>query len=318
MLENNPLTASSRVPGTWRSMLVLFGFILIGMSVGNIIAILILIQYLSVNGEPASLNIITNLVQSPDSVTNGWYGLMILQGMAHIFTYLLPPLLYWYYIERKTARSFEMQPTVPPVVWGTVLLLVLAFMPFNSLIIEWNSGMSLPDFLTGVEEWMRNKEDQLARLTKYLTTFQSFSQFVVAMVVIAVIPAIGEEVLFRGVRQRKLAEEWADIHVGIWVAAAIFSAIHVQFYGFFPRMLLGALFGYLYYWTGSLKVAIFGHFVNNGFMVLMIYLYNRKLIDINIEDSSSVPVGAALVSLVVSVALLVSIRREREKRLTQQ
>lgn len=318
MLENNPIPVRSRVPGTWRSMLVLFGFILLGMSVGNIIAILILIQYLSVNGELASLDIINTLVKNPESVPNGWYALMLLQGIAHVFTYLVPPLLFWYYMERKTIRSFEIQSVSQPLVWGSVLLLVLAFMPFNSLIIEWNSTMTLPGFLSGVEEWMRDKEDQLAKLTEYLTAFETFDQFVIAMVVIGIIPAIGEEVLFRGVIQRKLAEQWVNIHVAIWVTAAIFSAIHVQFYGFLPRMLLGALFGYLYYWTGSLRVAIFGHFINNGFMVLMIYLYHQKMVDINIEDSTSVPFGAAMVSLVVSLGLLYSIRQWKEKRIAHQ
>ena len=118
---------------------------------------------------------------------------------------------------------------------------------------------------------------------------------------IGVLPAIGEEVLFRGVLQRKLTEHWVNPHLAIWVAAALFSAIHVQFYGFLPRLLLGALFGYLYYWSGSLLIAIFAHFVNNGVMVLMLYLYQRKLVDYNIEDNESVPWTAALVSLVVTV-----------------
>jgi uncharacterized protein len=315
MLENNPVSERSRVSNTWRSLLVLIGFVLIGMSVGNILAVLMLIKFLG-NGEGmASVDILNTLIQSPESVPNGWYALMILQSTAHVFTYLIPPLLYWYYIERKTWRNFQIRPQLPAYVWGLVLLVVLVSMPFNSLIIDWNGDMTFPEALQGLETWMRDKEDQLAELTTYLTRFDSPPQLVIALLVIGILPAMGEEVLFRGVIQRKLAEEWVNMHVAIWVAAALFSAIHVQFYGFFPRMLLGALFGYLYYWTGSLWVAIFAHFVNNGFMVVMLYLYHRGISDINVEDNESVPFTAVLASLMVTAGLLYTIWKERQKKL---
>lgn len=316
MQENNPLYERSRVPNTWRSLLVLTGFILIGMSVGNILAVLLMLKFIASGEGVSAFESINMLIQSPKSIPNGWYALMILQGTAHVCTYLIPPLLYWYYIERKTIRNFEIRPLPQPVMWGLALLVVLASMPLNSLIIEWNQGMTLPDALQGVETWMRNKEDQLAGLTEFLTRFDTPLQLIIALLVIGILPALGEEVLFRGVIQRKLTEHWVNIHVAIWVSAALFSAIHVQFYGFFPRMLLGALFGYLYYWSGSLWIAIFAHFVNNGLMVVMLYLYQQKIIDINVEDNKSVPLSAALASLAVTSLLLYSIWKERQKTMT--
>ena len=312
MQHDTRLSLPSRVPNTWRSLLVLVGFILLGMSVGNMLAVLFLMKYLGSGEGMAGVEIITRLIQSPAEVPDGWNALMILQATAHVSTYLIPPLLYWAYIERRRLPDFQTRPFTPPQIWGLTLLAVLAFMPLNGLIIEWNQGMKLPDALSGVEQWMRDKEDQLAGLTEYLTDFATPVQFVVALLVIGIIPAFGEEVLFRGVLQRKLTEHWANPHLAIWVAAALFSAIHVQFYGFIPRMLLGALFGYLYYWSGSLWVAIFAHFVNNGFMVLMLYLYHRKMVDYNIEDNESVPWSAALVSLVVTSGLLYAAWKQRQ------
>lgn len=312
MQDTNPLTLPSRVPNTWRSLLVLVGFILVGMSVGNILAVFLLAKLLGSGQEMASMEIINTLIRSPQEVPNGWYALLLLQATAHVSTYLIPPLLYWHYIERRRLTDFQARPFTPTVLWGLTLIVVVAFMPFNSLIIEWNAGMTLPDALGGVEQWMRNQEDQLARLTEFMTAFDTPTQFGVAMLVIGVLPAIGEEVLFRGVLQRKLTEHWVNPHLAIWVAAALFSAIHVQFYGFLPRLLLGALFGYLYYWSGSLLIAIFAHFVNNGVMVLMLYLYQRKLVDYNIEDNESVPWTVALVSFFVTVALLFAIWRSRK------
>lgn len=305
---------SSRVPNNWRSLLVLVGFILVGMSVGNMLAVLILMKFLGSDGGMGGIEIITRLIQSPEEVPNGWYGLMILQAISHVSTYLIPPLLYWTYIERRSLPEFQTRAFTSAQFWGLSLLVVLAFMPLNGLIIEWNQGMVFPDFLRGLEAWMRDKEDQLAGMTEFLTEFDTPVQFVVAMVVIGIIPAIGEEVLFRGVLQRKLMEQWASPHLAIWVAAALFSAIHVQFYGFVPRMLLGALFGYLYYWSGNLWVAIFAHFVNNGFMVLMLYLHHQKMIDYNIEDNESVPWSAALISLIATAALLYGVWKQSKTK----
>lgn len=311
MQDTNPLILPSRVPNTWRSLLVLVGITLVGMSVGNMLAVLMLAKVFGGSAGMQGMEIVTTLIRSPEEVPNGWYGLLLLQATAHVFTYLLPPLLYWYYIERRTLHDFQTRRNTPVPMWGLTLIVVLAFMPFNSLIIEWNAGMKLPNVLSGVEQWMRSQEDQLARLTEFMTVFDTPTQFVVAMLVIGVLPAIGEEVLFRGVLQRKLIEHWISPHLAIWVAAALFSAIHMQFYGFLPRLLLGALFGYLYYWSGSLLIAIFAHFVNNGVMVLMLYLYQLKVVDYNIEDDTAVPWSAALASLVITAGLLYSFWQQR-------
>ena len=80
-----------------------------------------------------------------------------------------------------------------------------------------------------------------------------------------------------------------NIHFAIWLSAIIFSAIHFQFYGFIPRLLLGALFGYLYYWSGNLLIPMFAHFVNNAFGVIMIYLHRHEITDLNVEDNTAAP-----------------------------
>jgi hypothetical protein len=95
-----------------------------------------------------------------------------------------------------------------------------------------------------------------------------------------------------------------NIHVAIWISAFFFSAIHVQFFGFVPRMLLGALFGYLYYWSGNLWVPMFAHFVNNGFAVCMIYLYQKKIVDTNLDSPEAAPWPAVIVAAgIVATAL---------------
>lgn len=308
MQNSNPNLVVSRVPGTWGSLLVLVGFMLIGMAVGNVLAVMVLAIYLGADTESVTA-LLTQLFAQPEKIPNGWNALMIMQGTVHFFSYLLPTLIYWFYIERRTIGdlSAHRKPAWP--IWVLAFVLVLAFIPVNSKFIEWNAAMDLPDALSGLEKWMRDKEDQLSVMTEFLTSYKSFGQLLIALFVVTLLPALGEEMLFRGVIQTKLFQELRNIHVAIWLSAAIFSAIHFQFYGFLPRMMLGALFGYLYYWTGNLGVAILAHFVNNGFVLVMMYLHNVGLVKINIEEAKSMPFVLILASLVVSTAILGAIRK---------
>ncbi|MGN7889061.1 CPBP family intramembrane glutamic endopeptidase [Dyadobacter endophyticus] len=308
MQNSNPNLVVSRVPGTWGSLLVLVGFMLIGMAVGNVLAVMALAIYLGADTESVTV-LLTQLFAQPEKIPNGWNALMIMQGTVHFFSYLLPTLIYWFYIERRTIGDLSTNRKPAWHIWVLAFVLVLAFIPANSKFIEWNAAMDLPDALSGLEKWMRDKEDQLSVMTEFLTSYNSFSQLLIALFVVTLLPALGEEMLFRGVIQTKIFQESRNIHLAIWVSAAIFSAIHFQFYGFLPRMMLGALFGYLYYWTGNLWVAILAHFVNNGFVLVMMYLHNVGIIEINIEEAKSMPFVLILASLLVSTAILGAIRK---------
>ncbi|MFT4031664.1 MAG: CPBP family intramembrane metalloprotease [Siphonobacter sp.] len=237
-----------------------------------------------------------DFLMHPEEYPNGWLATMLNQGIASFSAYIVAPMIFWYWIGNQNV-IFAEKSSLDPIVWTLVLVLVIVYIPFNSLIYEWNQRLPVP-------EWMSNSEERLDKLTKFLTNFTSFGQFMLGMLVVGVIPAIGEEFLFRGTVQKLFERWWGNPHLAIWLAAAIFSAIHVQFLGFFPRMLLGALFGYLYVWTRNLWVPIWAHFVNNGFMVIMMYLRNQKMIDIDIEDNTVIPLPGAILSMGLSVGLM--------------
>ncbi len=293
----------------WRNFMILIGFILIGMSVGNGLAIfLIKIIAMSLGGDFSILQV-NELLNDPKKIENGWYYLMVMQGITQLCTFVLPGLLYWYKIERRSIKGLCLKPVGNSVVFFFVALLVVGFMPMDSLIIELNQAMKLPAALSEVETWMKNKELQLEKLTLFLTDFSTTGQFLVAFLVIAIIPAIGEELLFRGILQQKIEEKISNPHVAIWASAAIFSAIHLQFYGFLPRLLLGAMFGYLYYWAGNLWIPIFAHLVNNGFTVTMLYLNKINIINFDIDKPESIPVSGAILSLILTVGLVSKIKR---------
>jgi membrane protease YdiL (CAAX protease family) len=282
---------------------MLIGFILIGGVISTLILFVILALSKGMSLTEAQ-TYLSDLATNPSAETGSWYELMLLQAVNHLGTFLLPALGYWYIIERRTWSQFSARSASAVAGLSLVALIVIAFMPFDGLVIEWNQNLHLPQTLEPVEQWIRAKEKGLEGITRFLTTFNTVGQFVVAMVVIAIIPAIGEEVLFRGILQRNISFWTGSAHVGIWVAAVLFSAIHVQFLGFFPRMLLGALFGYLYVWSGNVWVPILAHFVNNGFTVLMVYLHQQKMTTVDIESTQSIPIAGALTAGLITTGLL--------------
>jgi len=289
-------------------MMLLLGLILLGMTLGNLLA-MIAIMVISLNSEAMSLEDIAQMIQNPQQYPNAWWYLMVLQSISHLFTFLIPSLIYWKWSEKHRIEEFVKRPSPSFWVLAIVFLTVLAFMPFNSWIIEWNSALHLPEGLYRIEDWMVQKEIELANLTHFLTNIDTSIKLIVALVVVAIIPAIGEEVLFRGIIQRKIFHKVEDMHVAIWITAALFSAIHLQFFGFVPRLLLGAMFGYMYAWTRNLWAPIFAHFINNAVTVVVVYLSHRQVIDVDIEKAeSSVPWVGALLSLLFTIGLLFNLK----------
>ena len=195
-------------------------------------------------------------------------------------------------------------------------LLIVVFMVPNSLFIEWNANVTMPDFLKDFEAWAREKEDVATALTNYLTTFSSTSQFLFAFFVIAVLPGIGEELVFRGMLQPELKRATGNMHVAIWISAIMFSAIHLQFFGFIPRMLLGVLFGYLYFWSGNILVPMFAHFVNNGFSLIMLYLYQTGNTTLNIDSTESAALLMAVLFTIITFGILLYLKKFHEEKNT--
>lgn len=159
---------------------------------------------------------------------------------------------------------------------GMMLLIYVAAMPMMNGIIAWNEGIKLPESMAGIEQWLRAQEDMALQATEVLMNINSVGQLIVVILTIGLLTGIGEELIFRGSIQRLMIEKRINIHVAIWVTAFIFSALHMQFYGFVPRMLLGAFFGYLVVCSGSLWLPILAHSLNNTIATIT---YNQPILE---------------------------------------
>lgn len=227
--------------------------------------------------------------------------LLGVQGIGATFMFLIVSIIF-NAIALKIPLA-EYFPKVSLATIGLTLLISISFMVVNSAIGEWN--MSIDFGSSEFAEWARQSEDQLKVLTEHLTSFTSVNHFILAFIVVAIIPAIGEELLFRGLIQNMFVKAFANHHVAIWVTGFIFAAIHMQFFGVMPRMLLGVLFGYLYHWSDKLSVAMIGHLVNNGLAIIALYVSQKDVVEISPEQmEESAPWPVVLLFAIISFVLL--------------
>jgi len=232
-------------------------------------------------------------------------GLKMFQLFSAIGLFIVPPIVYGILRSKKPLALLRLKSFSKPINYGLVALLMVVSMPIMSWIVELNANVVFPDFLSGVEQWMHQSEDDAMGLTKAFLTFDGIGSLIYVLIIVAVVPAIGEELLFRGVLQKSFIKLTNNPHWGIWITAFLFSALHMQFFGFFPRMLLGAVFGYLFLWSKSLWLPILGHFINNGTVVIISYLYPTSVDEME-SSLFADDVTNTLISL-VSLGLVVGI-----------
>jgi uncharacterized protein len=267
--------------------------------------VLILLQALALAFIPflfkISIEDLLSLMSGNYEVPNGRMAMLFVQGIGSGIGFWVSVWVITRFIE-KADLHWEIQSQrfhlkFLPVVLG----ITLGGMLFNGLLIYMNAQLDLPASMSGLESWMKEMEAQLMELTKFLTDFQTIPELLAGIMVIGILAGIGEELFFRGLVQPKIQYYLKSSHWGIWVTAIIFSAIHVQFYGFLPRVFLGALFGYMYHYSGSLWYPILAHIINNSVTVLLVYLSNQGMIEFDLESTDTVSYTAAFLGLLLLI-----------------
>ena len=247
-----------------------------------------------------------------------------IQLLQTITLFLLPSLLVAYLCAKAPWNWLQLDQKVDLKVLLWAIGIMLVALPAINLLSHWNQQMVLPSWLSGLEEWMKNKEAEAEWLTKQFMSVTTISGLLVNLFLMAVLPALSEEITFRGVLQQLLTAPHRlspfasrlSPHLAIWLTAIIFSAIHMQFYGFVPRMLMGALFGYMMVWTGSLWVPMLMHFVNNGMAVLLYFMASRAGWDMDKVDAVGTDntLWLGIVSIVLTAVGIYMFRRSTTMR----
>lgn len=272
----------------WIQLLFLFFFFILGQT----LAVLIVGSLLDINLLVGMENLTQNELWRVLSVST-------------ICSFLLPALFCASLFSKKTEEYLAIDRSSSLVNFGLAVLSIIAIQPFISLIGEWNQNINLPQSLHLMEESAKQITEKIILINP------SGSALMINIVVLALLPAIAEEFFFRGIIQQTIQRISNNKHVAIWITAIIFSFVHFQFYGFFPRLFLGALLGYIFMYSRSLWAPILVHFINNALSILLFRQYhdNKSVIDFGTGETS----WLALISLITTAGTLIYMYKANRK-----
>jgi len=208
--------------------------------------------------------------------------LKVVQLLSTLLLFLLPAWFLAYLSSRNAISYLFAHKGASSVVVLLTILSVVVMQPFLNLTVDWFANWSFPPFLSDLERWFKSMEKQNTDLVKLFLNVSSPGALLFNLFVVALVPAVGEEFFFRGALQRLFSEKM-NIHAAVWFAAVIFSAVHMDVGGFFPRVALGAFLGYLLVWSGSIWIPVIAHFINNFWGVLSAYLVYNQYVDKSID-----------------------------------
>ena len=206
--------------------------------------------------------------------------MQILQGIG---LFIIPAFFAAYLFSGNAIDYMSLRKTASAKWFVMVLLMALAAIPCINLIGLLNEMIVFPKSLAGLEQQLKAYEDAAQQVTKLFLGVDHISGMFFNIFMMAILAALGEELIFRGVLQKILIRWTGNIHAGIIISGFIFSLIHMQFYGFFPRWLLGAMFGYMLVWSGTLWMPIFAHFVHNTMAVILSYMIHKGTVPEEVE-----------------------------------
>ncbi|MBE9468396.1 MAG: CPBP family intramembrane metalloprotease [Bacteroidetes bacterium] len=229
-----------------------------------------------------------NIFQNPYAISNisaeSINVLKYFQVVQTIGLFILPAFIMAFCFDTKVAKYLKIN--ISPKQMSVILaaLVMITAVPIINFLAEINSRLILPDFLSSFEEWMKKSELNAQKITEAFMSTTTTAGLFINLFVIAIIPAIGEELLFRGVFQKIFINMTKNVHWGVIIAAILFSAMHMQFYGFIPRMIMGVFLGYLLVWSKTIWLPIIAHFVNNSFAVIYYFFANKNDVSKEIDN----------------------------------
>ena len=197
--------------------------------------------------------------------------LRYIQAIQHFSLFLLPSLIISLLMTGSIINYLGLRHRPGYIVLLAVILASVSILPITSALGVLNSGFELPEWFPKISDWIIRKDEQAGRLTGWLIKADNTGGLLINIIVLSLLPAFGEEFMFRGIIQNIFTKWFRSSNLAIWITAILFSIVHFQFFGFLPRILLGLFFGYLYHWSSSIWLPVLAHFINNLVPVLGAY-----------------------------------------------
>lgn len=198
--------------------------------------------------------------------------LKYIQIVGQFAIFIIPPLIFSFLVYRNVFQYLNLKKEFNFIPFILSVVLIYINLPFISWLGSINQKLVLPDFFSGIENWMKISEENATQQMKVFLDVKTTGAILLNFVMIALIPSVGEELLFRGVLIRVFEKGFKSIHLAVIISSILFSSLHLQFYGFLPRLVLGLLFGYIFIWTANLWIPIILHFLNNATVLIVYYI----------------------------------------------
>jgi len=229
--------------------------------------------------KPASLESFNALITGDIAL------LKLSQALQAFALFIFPAFITAFLLTKTTVSDYlSLKNKANITVYMLVALAAIFALPSVNALAELNNAITFPPFLHGFEVWARSLEDAAQELTEKFLSVSGIPGLLLNIFVVAVLAAVGEELIFRGVLQRIFTNWTKSETLGIWLTAFVFSVVHFQFFGFLPRLLLGAFFGYLLVWTRTIWLPTLAHFIHNGVSVVAFYLHHNGYIQANPDE----------------------------------
>ena len=233
-------------------------------------------------------------------------GLLTLLTVQDLLVFIVPAIVAMAIFYRRPFHAMGLDRAPGWLSLVVIILFYIVSLPAMNWLVSFNEAMSLPSWMGGLESWMREAEDAAAEATQRILDINSAGMLAASVFVVGFMAGLSEEMLFRGAMLRTMQDSRLGTHAVVWIVAILFSAFHMQFYGFIPRMVLGLWLGYLFVWTRNLWVPIIAHTLNNSTVVVFSYLTNKGLVPEGFADNIGIPAEGALPWLAI-VSFIASI-----------
>lgn len=217
--------------------------------------------------------------------------LLISSALQCVLVFIIPSVITSFFASSRPLEWLGLErPVKIKNIIGVVMVYVIS-LPAMEYIIEWNKGISFPEAFSGLEATLRGLEENGSNFTEKILSASGFGGLLSGVAIVGILTGFSEELFFRGSLQKIFIDSSIGTAASVWICAIIFSAFHFQFFGFVPRMLMGAFFGYLLVWSKSLWVPIIAHALNNSIVVIASFFagtdYDQALTLSN--DGSGIP-----------------------------
>lgn len=294
-----------RQPAPVIQFLQLIGLWILGSIAGTFMAVVIIV---AIWGQGTLMDILS--MQHTAAPGFLWAFRVLLAFSSPLIGFLAPALLFNYVISKEPHEHIRLGAYTPAILIVLAAVFMVCFLPTIEVTSFFNEKMTLPAQLGWLDKWIHDTERANDQAFKVVLNMKTPADLIISLILIAGLPAVCEEFFFRGCMQPIFERSTHNKHLAVWITAFIFSAMHMEFLGFLPRLLLGAGLGYLFVWSGTIWPSVAVHFINNGLSVVAEYLYQHKYVATNPDGSAlSFQNWVYPVSFVVAVLLLLLYRK---------